>query len=77
MLDSSGYLKKFGKNIARIRQQNGLTHAGMELYGISRAYYGKIELGKHAITVDKIFLLARAFGVNPSDLFIDENGLPI
>lgn len=71
-VNSNNY--KIGQNIARIRMLTGLSQADMEEYGISRAYYGKIELGQHSITVDKLVLIARAFGVPISDLFLDAEG---
>ena len=69
---SSNYI--LGQNIARIRQEIGLSQADMEDYGISRAYYGKSELGIHSLTLDKLILIARAFGVPLSSLFIDKDG---
>lgn len=57
--------------------QNGLTQRDIEDYGISRAYYGKVELGRHAVTIDKLFLLSKAFGVTVDELFLDENGNPL
>ena len=68
---------KFGLNLARIRSQSGLTHADMEEYGISRAYYGRIELGTHAVSLDKLDAISKAFGVPIYQLFIDEDGEPI
>jgi len=68
---------KLGQNLARIRKKNGLSQADMEDYLISRSYYGKIELGLFSVTVDKLFLISRAFGCPIKDLFIDENGKPI
>ncbi len=73
-IDPNSHNYIIGQNIARIRKENGLTHADMEQYGISRAYYGKIELGLHSLTVDKIVLIAKVFGVFPSDLFKDADG---
>ena len=62
-----------GRNIARIRLETGLSQADMEEFGISRAYYGRIELGLHSLTVDKLVLIARALGVPVSELFLNEN----
>ncbi len=68
---------RFGQNLARLRNENGLTHSDMEDYGISRAYYGRVELGTHAPSVNKLVLIAKAFGISIKDLFIDKNGKPI
>ncbi len=71
------YLIKFGQNLARIRKENGLTHDDMEIYGISRAYYGRVELGKHSLSTDKLLTIAKAFGVPVYMLFLDEEGNPV
>lgn len=77
MESSQQYLEKFGQNLARIRKQNGMSQRDIEDYGITRSYYGKVELGRHAITVDKLFLLSRAFGMAVDQLFMDEDGRPL
>ena len=71
------YTYRIGQNIARLRKLNGLTQSDMEEYGISRGYYGKIELGLYNITIDKLNLIAKAFGVNVSDIFKDVDGFEI
>lgn len=68
---------RFGQNLARIRNMNGLTQADMESYGISRAYYGRIELGTHSPSIDKLLLISKAFGVPLFQLFLDENDKPL
>ncbi|MEG0239129.1 helix-turn-helix domain-containing protein [Anaerorhabdus sp.] len=72
--DFSSFTYKFGQNLARIRLEQGLTHVDMELYGISRSYYGKVELGVYSISLSKINLIAKAFGVPVSSLFFDAEG---
>ncbi len=73
------YRYKLGQNIARIRrQETGYTQEEMEIYtGISRAYYGRIELGVHAATIDILVKIADALNVPLYYLFIDENNNPI
>ena len=73
------YRYRLGQNIARIRKQEiGCTQAEMEDYtGISRAYYGRIELGTHAATIDVLIKIADAFKVPLYRLFLDENDKPI
>ena len=68
---------KLGQNIARLRKESGLTHADMDMYNISRAYYGKIELGSYSISIEKLHMIAKAFGVPLYQLFIDKDGKPI
>jgi len=68
---------RFGQNLARLRNLNGLTHTDMESYGISRSYYGKVELGIYSVSIEKIVLIAKAFGVPVHKLFLDENNEPI
>lgn len=74
---SEEYLVRFGRNLARLRKQGGFTQRDIEEFGISRAYYGKIEMGRHAITLDKIFLLSKAFGITVDEFFLDENLRPL
>lgn len=77
ILDPTSPKYKIGQNIARLRKENGLTQADMEDFGITSSYYGKIELGLYSVSLDKLILIARAFGVNISDLFRDANGKEI
>lgn len=74
-----GYRYRLGQNIARIRrQETGYTQEDMELYtGISRAYYGRIELGVHAATIDILIKIADTLNVPLYRLFLDENDRPI
>lgn len=74
---TSSYSYIFGQNLARIRKNNGLTHENMEDYGITRSYYGKIELGIHSPSLDKLILIAKAFGVTVDQLFLDKDGKPL
>lgn len=73
------YRYKLGQNIARIRkQETGYTQEEMEIYtGVSRAYYGRIELGIHAATIDILIKIADALNVPLYRLFVDENEKPI
>lgn len=76
---NKNYRYKLGQNIARIRkQETGYTQAEMEEYtGVSRAYYGRIELGTHAATIDVLIKIADALNVPLYRLFLDENDRPI
>ena len=74
-----GYRYRLGQNIARIRkQETGYTQEDMELYtGVSRAYYGRIELGVHTALIDVLIKIADALNVPLYRLFLDENDKPI
>lgn len=74
---SNDYLIKFGRNLARLRKQGGFTQRDLEDFGVSRAYYGKVEMGRHAITLDKLFLLSKAFGITVDEFFLDEHDIPL
>lgn len=71
---NKNYRYKLGQNIARIRkQETGYTQAEMEEYtGVSRAYYGRIELGTHAATIDVLIKIADALNVPLYRLFLEE-----
>lgn len=75
----SDYRFRLGQNIARIRkQETGYTQEEMETYAcISRAYYGRIELGIHAVSVDVLLKIAEALNVPIQRLFVNENNEPI
>ena len=76
---NTNYRYRLGQNIARIRkQETGYTQEEMEIYtGVSRAYYGRIELGVHAATIDVLIKIADALNVPLYRLFLDETDKPI
>lgn len=78
-IDINSYGYRLGQNIARIRkEETGYSQAEMEIYtGISRAYYGRIELGLHSPTIDKLMKIAGALNIPFIRLFLDENDKPI
>jgi transcriptional regulator with XRE-family HTH domain len=41
--------------------------------GISRAYYGRCELGLHSFTVDKLQLICNLLNLNLYDLFLTKD----
>lgn len=73
------YRRRLGANIARIRnQETGYTQEEMEIYtGISRAYYGRIETGKHAVSIDMLVKIADVFQIPLYRLFLNEQDKPI
>lgn len=76
-MDKDDFKIRFGRNLSRIRNQSGLSQEEMEDYGVSRAYYGRVEIGAHSISIDKLNSISKAFGVPLFQLFIDENGDPL
>jgi len=66
---------KLGQNIAKLRLDSGYSQQSFaNECGISRAYYGRCELGIHSFTVDKLKLIANLLNIGISDLFIDNKG---
>ena len=39
--------------------------------GISLAYYGRVELGRHSLTVSACYKISQALGIRLADLFSD------
>ncbi len=77
-IDVTSYNYRLGQNIARLRHACGYPQTEMEWYtGISRAYYGRIELGLHSPTIDMIVKIAEALNVPVYKLFQDEDGKPL
>lgn len=73
-IDTNNINYRLGQNIARLRMENGYSQEAFALEcNISRAYYGRCELGLHSFTVDKLNLIANLLGVQISDLFISKN----
>ena len=65
---------RLGQNLARLRMESGYSQEEFALEcGISRAYYGRCELGLHSLTVDKLQLIANFLNVKISDLFRIKN----
>ena len=73
-IDTNNINYRLGQNIARLRMENGYSQEAFALEcNISRAYYGRCELGLHSFTLDKLNLIANLLGVQISDLFISKN----
>jgi y4mF family transcriptional regulator len=65
----SDILKKIAENVRCYRRERGLTQKQLaKKAGISRGYVSQIENGKINLYLDTLVALARALGVNPSDL---------
>lgn len=64
-------LLTFGRKIANLREQSGLTQKMLaRRIGISPSYLGKVECGKSSggLSVEIMFQIAEGLGVNLSDL---------
>ena len=77
-IDTDNINYRLGQNIARLRMENGYSQEAFALEcNISRAYYGRCELGLHSFTVDKLNLIANLLGITVSNLFLTASGVYI
>jgi transcriptional regulator with XRE-family HTH domain len=57
------------KNLRRIRNHTGLSQEGLaDRAGLHRTYISSIERAERNVSLENIFLLAEALGVEPGDL---------
>ena len=62
-------LRKFGKRVAAIRMEKGLTVRDLSIAtGIEQIKIAKIEAGKVNLLFTTILALAKALSVNPDEL---------
>ena len=62
----------FGNNLRKYREVNHYSQEEFaEICEISRAYYGRLELGEHSITLDTCAKISQALGIHISELFKD------
>ncbi|HPX46367.1 MAG TPA: helix-turn-helix transcriptional regulator [Bacteroidales bacterium] len=63
-------LKKFGKRIANLRKELGISQEKFALkIGIDRTYYSSIENGKHSVSLEKVDQIAKGLNVSLEELF--------
>ncbi len=63
----------FGNNLRKIRKKKGLSQMALaELAEVDFSYYGTIERGEKAITIQKLSQITRALNIPMQDLFQDE-----
>ena len=63
-------LQKFGKRLKSLRLDKNLTQLELaEILDMSPNFIGMIERGERNTTVEKVFKIARALGIKPSNLF--------
>ena len=61
--------KRLGDNIKKIRTRKGMSQGDIcRALDMDRGYMSAIENGKKNITISQLERLAKALGVNPSDL---------
>jgi len=61
------YCGKFGRRVRQLRVHAGLTQEDMMERGFSLRHYQRIEGGR-SVTLQTVWKLAKAFGVQPRDL---------
>lgn len=63
------YIKKFAKNLKRIRKEKKLTQDDIAGENISRAMVSLVEIARTDITLTKVKAIADALNVPVKDLF--------
>ncbi len=59
----------FGKNVRELRTVRGIQQEKLALIaGIDRGHMGKIERGETRVTLEKVYLIAKALEVPPAAL---------
>jgi transcriptional regulator with XRE-family HTH domain len=68
-------VKKFGRNLRRIREKRKLTQQELsDEIGVDKTYIGKIERGERSPSLSVIQEVARALDISIKSLFdFDEN----
>lgn len=60
----------FGRNLCKIREGRGMSQMEFaNLCGISLAYYGRVELGLHSLTISQCYKISQALKIRLADLF--------
>lgn len=61
--------RKFGLIVRKLREQKGFTQESFaDHLGIDRSYAGRIERGETSVTLHKIGLIAKSFGMSKWEL---------
>ncbi|MCL2614686.1 MAG: helix-turn-helix domain-containing protein [Nocardioidaceae bacterium] len=61
--------KAFGAQVRALRKPRGLSQEQLaHLAGLDRTYVGSVERGERNISLDNIWSIAIALGVEPGDL---------
>ena len=68
------YYKNLGQNISFYRKRRGLTQLQLcEMAEISRNHLSRIENADCAVSLDTVFAIADALGVEPYKLFQEKD----
>lgn len=68
--DEQKFLNSFGKRLAEIRRQQGVTQEQLaDTVDLHRTYIGFIEQGKRNPSIANVYKIAKALGVKLNDLF--------
>ncbi len=63
-------IEKFGKKIRKLRLDNKMSQEELAYEsGLHRTYIGSVERGEKNLTIKNVFKIAKALGIDPSDLF--------
>jgi transcriptional regulator with XRE-family HTH domain len=66
----AGHRALFGHRVAQLRQRVEWTQEKLaEVSGFDRKTINRIENGRHSASLDRVFVLAYALGVEPIELF--------
>jgi len=63
-------IEKFGKKIRKLRLDNKMSQEELAYEsGLHRTYIGSVERAEKNLTIKNVFKIAKALGIDPSDLF--------
>lgn len=70
MNEQQVFLKEFGRQVATVRKQKGITQEKLaEIVGLHRTYIGFIEQGKRNPSIGNIYKIAKTLDIKLKDLF--------
>lgn len=70
MISEQKFLVSFGKRIASIRKERGITQEKLaDMVEVHRTYIGFIEQGKRNPSVKNVYKITKALNINLSELF--------
>ena len=63
-------IEKFGKKIRKLRLDNKMSQEAFAYEsGLHRTDIGSVERAEKNLTIKNVFKIAKALGIDPSDLF--------